>query len=321
MSNASILPFSFIGGILSFLSPCILPMVPVYLSLLSGVSVNAVGDEKKKVVLSSVWFILGFSIVFAVLGLLSSVLFFLASGVWINWIAGSLIILFGLHTIFDIFPALNLEKRFSVSGKPASAAGAFILGLAFGAGWSPCVGPILTGILALAGQSGSLVMGFSALMLYALGLGLPFILVAVFFSSAKGILVFFKRHAKYVKVVSGIFLIAVGLIIAFGKTFALNALFTRWSGYIFSFYYDAYNRSPVLVSVVSSVFFLFVPAVLFAVSAVKRIKKAAKNAYDFSFYVISGFAFVFFIGFILAVIGVWDFVSSILFVLSGGVSL
>ncbi|AEJ61577.1 cytochrome c biogenesis protein transmembrane region [Spirochaeta thermophila DSM 6578] len=228
MSGIAVLPLALLGGVLSFLSPCVLPMVPVYLSLVSGVSVRSIGEERGAVLRAALGFVLGFSIVFAVLGFVTSRLVGFFSLDWVRWVSGGLVILFGIHTAFDLVPGLNVERRVHVRAR-AGFIQAVVLGLAFGAGWSPCVGPILAGILVLAGQAQGAGTAIGALLLYAVGLGVPFLLVAVFFERLEGVLSFFKRHATGVRLVSGGFLVGVGVLIVTNRVFVLNAALSGWA--------------------------------------------------------------------------------------------
>ncbi|MDX9958616.1 MAG: cytochrome c biogenesis protein CcdA, partial [Spirochaetia bacterium] len=156
--NVSIL-LAFGAGLLSFLSPCVLPLIPGYLSFISGRSGQEIrsGEAKAGIFFRTLFFVAGFSTVFIGLGLVFSgggMLFAGRATRIITSVAGTIIVLFGLNMIFDIFKALNREVRAQVSTKPAGAAGSFVVGMAFGAGWTPCIGPILASILLVASRSG-----------------------------------------------------------------------------------------------------------------------------------------------------------------------
>jgi cytochrome c-type biogenesis protein len=221
---------AFGAGLLSFLSPCVLPLIPSYLSLLGGAApdkpeLNAQGGSgKPRLAAVTLSFIFGFSLVFIVLSLLFSTGFALMGGVSkiITIVAGVIVILLGLNVLFDFFKILNYEKRFRPAGRPKGIIGGFLAGVAFGAGWTPCIGPILTGILLLAGQSGKAGMAALYLACYSAGLGLPFLLAALFFdrflvSAAK-----LKKHLPAVKKISGILLVIIGILILTGRFTALN---------------------------------------------------------------------------------------------------
>lgn len=214
---------AFLAGLVSFLSPCVLPLVPGYVSLISGASVEQLqtGDRKlmKTVMLHSVMFILGFTIVFVTLGAAASGLGQLAHQYkkYLTWAAGVIIIVFGIHLtgIFKI-KALYADKRLhSVQGSK-SPIGAFVIGFAFAFGWTPCIGPILGGILGLAANSGTMAKGVFLLWVYSLGLAVPFLLTSL---GVDRFLVFygrFRRHLHVVEVLSGVLLIAIGGLIVAG---------------------------------------------------------------------------------------------------------
>jgi cytochrome c-type biogenesis protein len=215
------------AGVLSFLSPCVLPLIPSYISFIGGVSLQDLqGEEPKRgpVVVRTLSFVLGFSIVFIVLGIVFSGSGFLLGGATqlINYIAGAVVIVLGFNVIFDFWKFLNFERRFHVSSAPRGYVGSGLVGMAFGAGWTPCIGPILAGILFLAGQSGQIARGAVLLGAFSLGLGLPFILASIFFPAFLRWLSRVKRHLNTIRVASGIFLIAIGILIAMGRLQTLN---------------------------------------------------------------------------------------------------
>jgi len=213
---------AFLAGLASFLSPCVLPLVPGYLSYISGVSIEDMVESKTahtgKVLLKSLLFVLGFSIIFVALGATATTLgSFIQDRIHIfNKIAGLLIILFGLHlTGLFRLKFLMVEKRFhgSVGG---GVLGPVLLGMAFGFGWTPCVGPVLFAILAYAGTQETAGQGIMLLLVYSAGLGLPFLLTGVGMGTFIKFLDRFKRYFKWVELVSGIFLVVVGLLVMTG---------------------------------------------------------------------------------------------------------
>jgi cytochrome c-type biogenesis protein len=228
---------AFFAGIISFVSPCVLPLIPGYLSFISGVSVEEMKDkgEKsrvlKRVGLNSVFFILGFSLVFILLGASATFLgkFLLSKLAVLYKIAGVIIIIFGLHLlgVFRI-PFLNYEKRFHARTKPLGFFGAFLVGLAFAFGWTPCIGPILAGILVLASNQETVGKGIILLSLYSLGLGIPFFLTAIGFNRFLGVSGFIKKHFKTIEMVSGVFLILVGVLIFFNSISFIAELLLRF---------------------------------------------------------------------------------------------
>jgi cytochrome c-type biogenesis protein len=219
--DASLLPamtVALFAGILSFLSPCVLPIVPPYLAYMSGISVSDM-QKGRSPVLASVFFVMGLSTVFLLLGLAASAFgaLFLGNSVLFSNIAAIVVMVFGAHFI-GIFRIgfLNRDLRLDAGDKGGSAFGAYILGLAFAFGWTPCIGPQLGAILSLAAQEGNVGKGMALLAVYAAGLGIPFILVAVFFTRLMPVVTFFKRHAERVERVMGLLLWTIGLLMLTG---------------------------------------------------------------------------------------------------------
>jgi len=219
---------AFIAGVASFVSPCILPLIPAYLSLMGGTSLQDLKAQRslrKVAVVNTLFFIAGFTVLFIVLGVLFSSALGLLSGLTttIDIAAGIIVVFLGLNFIFDFVGFLNFERRFQLQGRPSSKIGSLLFGMAFGAGWSPCVGPILGSILLLAGTSGSVLKGSALLLIYSLGLGTPFLLSGLFLSQALEQLAKLRRHIGAVKTASGIFLVLIGLLITLGKLKGFNA--------------------------------------------------------------------------------------------------
>ncbi|MBD3426674.1 MAG: cytochrome c biogenesis protein CcdA [Candidatus Omnitrophica bacterium] len=223
MENVSF-GIAFLAGVLSFLSPCVLPLVPGYISFLSGTSLEELkrGAPEKKVLVKagivSIFFVLGFSVVFTALGASATFIGRLLSEYQglITKIAGVVIVLLGLHLVglFNL-SWLNYQKKFDISPAAPSPASAFFIGMAFGFGWTPCVGPILAGILAIAATQETVVRGVLLLLVYSMGLGIPFILTGF----AVGVFMkFFERYKRFIRtgeVIAGLFLIIVGILIFF----------------------------------------------------------------------------------------------------------
>jgi len=233
---------TFIAGLLSFFSPCILPLLPSFLSILGsagGISKTGVVSlyeenektSKRRFVLftTTVFFILGFSIIFIILSIIVSTTFLLMGGIskYINIIAGIIVIILGLNFLFDFLTFLNYEKRFSVNKKPKGLIGAFLAGMAFGAGWTPCISPILTSVLFLAGQSGRTITAVFYLALFSLGLGLPFLLSALFFDRYLVPAKWFKNKLPIIKKISAFMLIIIGILISTGYFSVFNNLLQR----------------------------------------------------------------------------------------------
>jgi cytochrome c-type biogenesis protein len=230
MSEHLSILIAFGAGLLSFLSPCVLPLIPSYLCVLGGASVNTGtlqdGKLKPRLVAGTVSFILGFSAVFIVLSIVFAATFSLMGGAsrYINWISGAVVIVLGLNIILEFLPFLNQEKRFHLKTLPRSAAGNFLAGAAFGAGWTPCVGPVLGSILLLASQSGGIPRAALYLAAYSTGLGVPFFLASLFFNAFMKTSAKLRARLPLIRRVSGALLVVIGVLIVTGRYQALNTL-------------------------------------------------------------------------------------------------
>jgi len=213
-----------IAGLGSFLAPCILPMIPAFLAYISGTTINELQRNngtvnlvanRLNIVLNTVFFVLGFSVVFSVFGvILNSVLSSSATNLisGFNQIGGVIIIGFGGFMLLSTkFKNLNFEKRFFPNRTKASYPLSFLFGLAFAAGWTPCIGPILGSILTLAATSPG--QSFTLLLTYSLGLGIPFILMGVFFSRFTRLIKSLSKHLKYYSIIMGSFIIVLGVLV------------------------------------------------------------------------------------------------------------
>ena len=216
---------AFIAGLLSFFSPCILPIIPSYLCFIGGAGSKG-GINKYGLFAKTASFILGFSCVFIITSILLATTFALMRGVtrYINIAAGVIVIMLGLNILFDFLNFLNYEKRFHPAESPTGFFGAFLVGAAFGAGWTPCVGPMLGSILLIAGQSGNTGRAVLYLAVYSLGLGAPFLIAAAFFDHFMKQAVKIRRFLPLIKKISGIFLILVGFLILFGQFRSINSI-------------------------------------------------------------------------------------------------
>ncbi len=217
---------AFLAGLLSFISPCVLPIVPPYLCYLAGVSGEELKGEtstattSRQIILAALAFVFGFSIVFVALGATASVIGQSIARYYdvLTYIAGAIIILMGLHFLGVFRIALLFrEARFRVDSKPAGLAGAFLMGLAFAFGWTPCVGPVLAAILFVAGSSQTTWHGAGLLAVYALGIGLPFVLAAAFASRFLAFAGRFRRHMGTVEKVMGGLLVLTGALFITGQ--------------------------------------------------------------------------------------------------------
>jgi len=211
---------SFLEGIITFISPCILPMIPVYLLYFAGGSGGErTGDNKGKVLVNALGFVLGFTIVFVALGALASVIggLLLQYKTVVNIITGAVVIIFGLNFI-GIFKIgfLNRSKKLETDVKPLGFFSALLFGLIFAVGWTPCVGAFLGSALGLAANSDTIVTGIMLLLVYSLGLGVPFLLSAVLIDRLKGVFSFIKKHYQIVNIICGSLLIIVGILMMTG---------------------------------------------------------------------------------------------------------
>jgi cytochrome c-type biogenesis protein len=209
---------AFTAGIISFLSPCVLPLVPGYISFVSGVSVEEIGGltEKKVVMVNSIFFIIGFSMIFVLLGISATWMgvFFASKKAVLTKIAGLIIIFFGIFKMGLIRSfTFYRETRFHIRGRKFGILGALLIGAAFGFGWTPCVGPILGSILAYAGTLGKVDQGVVLLLIYSMGLGIPFLLVAFGLNRFFAVFDRIKRHLRLIEVVSGIIMVILGLLV------------------------------------------------------------------------------------------------------------
>ena len=233
MTHNLSIPIAFIAGVVSFLSPCVLPLIPGYISMLSGESIdalraNASGSLVGRIFANSIAFVIGFSVVFITLGASASAVgrFLLSQRSLFNIIAGIIIIIFGLHlTGLVKIPFLYRAKQMETGAPKRGLAGSFLLGFAFAFGWTPCIGPILTGILAVAATRDTVFRGMFLLAVYSAGLAIPFLLTGLGLSQFLKFYGRFRKHLQAVEVASGVLLIGLGLLMAFNK-------FTMLSGYL-----------------------------------------------------------------------------------------
>ena len=230
---------AFGAGVLSFISPCVLPLVPGYISFVSGVSFDQMqaadaasrAATRRQMLITSLAFVLGFSLVFICLGASATAIGHLLrhQKTILERIAGAVIIIFGLH-LAGIFRIKWLDKdtRVQTSGRPASPIGAFLVGLAFAFGWTPCIGPILGGILAIAGSKNSVGEGVGLLAVYSAGLGIPFLVTSLaidrFFVASKRI----RKYYKPIEIASGVLLVVLGVLIFTNRFTILSNYFSKF---------------------------------------------------------------------------------------------
>lgn len=227
---------AFSAGLITFLSPCILPIFPSYLAYITGISIDELSHEmnlkraRKLVVINSLLFILGFSIVFVILGASATFLgkFFSKNIRWLEIIGGIIVILLGMHFagIFRL-KFLDHEKRIHLREKPLGFLGTVLVGMTFGAGWTPCVGPMLGAILTVAAATQDILKGIIILLSYSVGLGIPFLISAIivhkFFEHFKNI----KKYFKIISAVGGVLLIIIGILLLTGYFTSIVSYFGR----------------------------------------------------------------------------------------------
>ncbi len=212
--------FSFVEGIMTFISPCILPMLPIYFLYLAGTSDEDKADEKLKkstLILNSIGFVLGFTLVFVLFGATATSLgsFLKDHRGTLKIVSGIVVFIFGLNFMGVLkIGFLNREKRLNYQFKKLNFAKSIVFGLVFAFGWTPCVSAFLAPLFALAGTSETLVKGMLILFIYSVGLGLPFIISAIIFENIKGAFRVIQRHNRIISIISGILLMAAGVALA-----------------------------------------------------------------------------------------------------------
>ena len=260
---------AFLAGIISFLSPCIFPIIPSYIGYIGAATYDEGYKRNRGAFPLIIAFILGFTIVFTVMGVAFSTLGFAFKNysIIITRVSGILVILLGLNSVFNFIKFLDYEKKVTFRSKNKGFISSLILGMAFGAGWSPCIGPILASILFLAGNSSTLLSGIILLLFFSLGLGIPFLLSGLFIASfrekSKGI----KKHLGKIKVISGIFIIFIGVFIFFNKLSNLNIILYQAAN-SFSVWYEV---NTALFNTVTGIINLIFVALLI-LKVLKNIK-------------------------------------------------
>ncbi|NUQ94152.1 MAG: cytochrome c biogenesis protein CcdA [Gemmatimonadaceae bacterium] len=210
---------AFTAGVLSFLSPCVLPLVPSYVTFVTGLSIEDMSRSRRMALVHSLLFVSGFTAIFVAMGAGAT-----AIGVvlalyrdWISRIGGMLLVLFGLVLLEVIrVPALARDRRIYLADKPVGYLGSVLVGVAFGAGWTPCIGPVLGGILSLASASASMSRGVALLFAYSAGLAIPFLLAALAIERFIEVFARMRRGLAWVSRISGVLLILVGILLAAG---------------------------------------------------------------------------------------------------------
>ena len=234
---------AFAAGVLSFLSPCVFPLIPAYLAQLTGMSFEELQNaqdksQRRTMLINALAFVMGLAIVFTALGASATFLgrFLLRNQEWIGRVAGLVIVIFGLHLLGVIqIPWLMREKRVDLAetrNKAAGPVGSALMGGAFGVGWTPCIGPVLASILAIASQANTVFVGMGLLLTYSLGLGVPFILMAYLLNRAAGQRVVrrIRQFMPQLNAGSGVLLISMGLLVFTGNLIVLSNWITQTFG-------------------------------------------------------------------------------------------
>lgn len=222
------------AGVLSFLSPCVLPLVPSYLSFVTGMSLEDLqeGFDRRRVMVHSVLFVSGFTLIFVLLGASATFIgsFLLYNSQWIARIGGAIIIVFGLHLmgVFRLLPLMS-EKRIHLANKPAGHVGTVAVGIAFGAGWTPCIGPVLGAIMTMAASQEQLTAGMSLLFVYSMGLAIPFLLAALAMERFLRVFSRFRRFLPALQVAAGALLVLLGILLVTGSFVVLAAWLNRYT--------------------------------------------------------------------------------------------
>ena len=234
MDNSVSFAVAFLAGLLSFLSPCVLPLVPSYLGFITGMSLDELSEthSRRAVLVPAAFFTAGFSLVFLIMGASATFIgqLLLRYGDWVARVGGVLIILFALHLLGILrIGAFLRERRVHMESKPVGYLGAGLAGIVFGAGWTPCIGPVLGTLLTYASARANLANGMFLLLSYSIGLAVPFLLAAYatgwFLNTSKGI----RRYIPLFEKISGVILLIAGILLVSGSFSTLSAYFARFT--------------------------------------------------------------------------------------------
>ncbi|QRN85395.1 cytochrome c biogenesis protein CcdA [Clostridia bacterium] len=225
--NVSLL-VAFGAGLVSFFSPCILPLIPVYIFYISGTTMAEAKTNRSRTMVRTLGFVIGFSLIFILMGSTASAIgrFLLTERVWFTRISGALLLVLGLQMLGVIhLPFLEMEKRLEGPKKKGGWPTSILIGMAFAAGWTPCFGPILASILMLAGQSDTMGHGMLLLLIYSLGMGIPFLLTAFFIDRFKGFIARNERLIRLLPKLGGIMMVLFALLLLFEQMGRVASLF------------------------------------------------------------------------------------------------
>ena len=284
---------AFIAGIITFVSPCVLPLIPAYIFYITGLKADEIIEDKLRYILRIIFFISGFTVIFVSLGIITGVLSSSFEHIktvnnikqYLNIFFGLLVIFFSLHFIgiIKIF-FLNTEKRFNFSKLPSGYLGTFLIGMAFAAGWTPCVGPVLATILSLVAAENSIFKGTILLFIFSLGLGLPLAITAMFFNYVQPVVNFLKRHSNKVKIISGIFLFFIGILILSGSLSVITSNISRFA-------YFLEDTLPISNYIFSGI--LLVIGLLFLIPIIKNKRISISMAFFCFLFLIIGILNIF----------------------------
>jgi len=226
------LTISFTAGVLSFLSPCVLPLIPSYVSFITGLTLDDVQRSRRTTLVHSLLFVLGFTVVFLLLGATATVVgrLFFQQREWVGRIGGVLVILLGLYLLGVIsVGALAQERRVHIADKPLGYVGTVLVGMAFAAGWTPCIGPILGAVLTFTASAADLNRGLGLLMAYSLGLAVPFLLAALMIDRFMAVFRRYRGALVWMSRASGVLLVLIGVLMITGSMTVLTTWLQQWT--------------------------------------------------------------------------------------------
>ena len=226
------LTISFTAGVLSFLSPCVLPLIPSYVSFITGLTLDDVQRSRRTTLVHSLLFVLGFTVVFLLLGATATVVgrLFFQQREWVGRIGGVLVILLGFYLLGVIkLDVLAQERRVHIADKPLGYVGTVLVGMAFAAGWTPCIGPILGAVLTYTASAADLNRGLLLLLAYSLGLAVPFLLAALMIDRFMAVFRRYRGALVWMSRASGILLIAIGVLMITGSMTVLTTWLQQWT--------------------------------------------------------------------------------------------
>lgn len=274
-----------LAGFISFLSPCIFPIIPSYITYIGAATYDEGFKKSRGATLLILSFILGFTLVFTLMGVIISTLGFAFKeyATLVARVSGVVVILLGLNMVFNFLKFLDYEKKADYKIKNKGFISSLLLGMAFGAGWSPCIGPILASILFMAGNSQTLISGSILLIFFSLGLGIPFLLSGLFITKFREKSRVINRHLGKIRVGGGILIILIGISIFFDRLSQINITLSTW-GYNFSVWYES---NGMLFNIILGIIWL-----MFTTLVIFSIRKRNRSGKKIWFNIILGIGFV-----------------------------